>query len=628
MSEHIRTALQVMLGLGFALGLTVLVYWNGLTGSFILDDGANIVIAHIPGSDWDGFIYSITHNGSGLLGRSVSMVTFVLTGLQYGLDPWGYKYHNLLLHLLNGVLLFRFLQLLLPQLDHRQSARHVLAISGGAAAIWLLHPLLVSSVLYAVQRMTQLSAFFTLLALLAYLKARLNLESLWRYLLFGWVLFPLCALLAVLSKENGALLPFYVLLIEVCAFHCNVAAMRTSWRVSALVLIFGLIPIVLGLGALLINFESLINFNGRTFTLEERLLTQLHALFFYVRLILLPRVSAMSLFHDDFPVQTGFDAATLALLLFWITVVVLAWRLRSRSAVFSFGLFWFLVSHLLESTIFPLELVFEHRNYMAAVGLILPLVHAVFTIGFVAHVRFMVPVIMLVFAFLTATRASEWGDHELFTMIALTEHPGSGRAHNNYVNLLSTRRQYDRAVEQLEIMSTAQADTGVYLHKLLLKCGLQIRDDADLVLLEERLNSRPVSVYTLNGLQALINNVAEGRCKHVTLDELEQLVITALEFPMNLKHKAHHASLLRLRGIVAFSKGYYAQGYAWFMTAHEITPDTSLLHELLTYQINLGKTEDAVETLALVEQRNSERFGVDNWRVKQLRHRLRSATGS
>jgi len=112
---------QALLAAGMIVLLlvTVAVYWSGLSGPFMLDDSPNIVAGFIRASGWDEFVYAITHNGSGMLGRGVSMASFVLTGLQYGLDPWGYKYHNLLLHLLNGLMLFRLLQLALPLMDRK-----------------------------------------------------------------------------------------------------------------------------------------------------------------------------------------------------------------------------------------------------------------------------------------------------------------------------------------------------------------------------------------------------------------------------------------------------------------------------------------------------------------------------
>src|SRR5690606_5451195 len=108
---------------------------------------------------------------------------------------------------------------------------------GTVAATWLLHPLLVSTVLYAVQRMAQLSTFFTLLALLAWLKAR-TADKPRSFYFFGWFVMPAMSLLAMLSKENGALLPLYFLLLEVCAFRAGLADMKRSPRLALWLFVF------------------------------------------------------------------------------------------------------------------------------------------------------------------------------------------------------------------------------------------------------------------------------------------------------------------------------------------------------------------------------------------------------
>ena len=48
--------------------------------------------------------------------------------------------------------------------------------------------------------------------------------------------------------------------------------------------------------------------------------------------------------------------------------LLLVWRWGRYLA---FGIAWFLVGHSIESTVFSLELYFEHRNYFPGVGLFL-----------------------------------------------------------------------------------------------------------------------------------------------------------------------------------------------------------------------------------------------------------------
>jgi hypothetical protein len=158
-----------------ALALTALVYVPGLRGPFLFDDIPNLR----PLQDWlsglTGWHEVLFGNRSGLFGRPLSMLSFILDAKLFGMAPFSFKLTNLLIHLACGALIYALLHRLLlrdPHL-HQRAALAALAIS----AIWLLHPLQVSTVLYIVQRMAQLSALFILLALLAYVHGREALEQ-------------------------------------------------------------------------------------------------------------------------------------------------------------------------------------------------------------------------------------------------------------------------------------------------------------------------------------------------------------------------------------------------------------------------------------------------------------------
>lgn len=614
----------VLVSLLACLLLTAFVYRTGFDGGFMLDDYPNVVQAYIANPDRDAIFYTVTHNGSGLLGRSVSMLSFVLSGLQYGLDAWGYKYHNLLLHLLIGVLLFRLLLTLLPQLLPGASAQRQLLVAALVTALWLLHPLQVSTVLYVVQRMTQLAALFIVLALLAWLQARRSDNSPGRYLLYGWVLFPLCSLLAVLSKETGALIPLYVGLIEIVAYGSGPARWRAEPRLALLTGVFVGLPLLLGTVLLMVGFESLVDYSTRTFTLEQRLLSQVHALFFYLRLILLPRLRDMSLFHDDFPLTTTLDASTVALGLLLLALTGLCWRLRQRAPWVCFGLLWFFVSHAMESTIFPLELVFEHRNYLALAGLLLvPAGFACRPAQALAPALTVCLAVLLLFTGMTALRAAEWGNRELFHAMAVADNPASPRALNNQINHLLGRGDHGQVLQLLQRqVEIAPAEAGAYMHLQLVSCDVDGKDPVLWQRTEALLGERPVSVYTLNALQALVVQVIDGRCQALSLDDMERLVDLALEQPGNRAHAGNHAALLRMRGLLAFARGLYAQGYAWLMTAHEHSPTADILGELIGYQVMAGRFGDAEETLQLLERQSARRFGTEAYPVRLARQRL------
>lgn len=619
------TRLQLCVLLGFLSGLliTALVYAAGLDGGFMLDDGPNILQAYIADPDRYAVLYTMTHNGSGVLGRSMSMLSFVLSGLQYGLEPWGYKYHNVLLHLLTGVLLLCLLLQLLPRLAPGLSQERRVVVATLVALLWLLHPLQVSTVLYIVQRMTQLAALFIVLALLAWLKARQEGIARWQYLLFGWCLFPLCTLLAALSKETGALVPVYVLLIELLVFRTRPATLRAQPRLGLLLSVFVLLPLLAAALVLLLRFDAFTDYSTRTFTLGERLLTQVGVLFFYLRLIFLPRLRDMSLFHDDYPVTASLDLPTALLLGLLLLAVASCWLLRRRAPVAAFGIGWFLVSHLMESTIIPLELVFEHRNYLALAGLLL------IPVEFACRRVQLAPgmagcgVVLVLFALMTATRATEWGNREVFHSMSVIEHPRSPRALNNQINTLIGRGDYDQVVALLQRqIEISPLEAGAHMHLQLVQCEEEARDPVIWGTVERLLRERPVSVYTLNGLQALVALVIDGRCKALQVADMISAVDIALAQEDNQAHAENHASLLRLRALLAFSQAYYAQGYAWMMMSHELSPTSSILAELMRYQIAARRFGDAEETLQLLEQQNVRRFGIEEYQVRAARQML------
>ena len=204
-------------------------YLPGLSGPLFFDDVPNLTAnPHLTFSagEFDAWRTAILSNDAGILLRPLSMVTFAVnSALAGGLDAYSLKLVNLGIHLLLGMILYAlFISLLKAPACAGLKLDEILVkqIALFAAALWLLHPLHVSTVLYAVQRMAQLSALFTCAALLVYTRYRI------RWVHSGattgeliaasmWVL--LLAVLAVFSKENGALIPWLIVVVEVFLFQ-------------------------------------------------------------------------------------------------------------------------------------------------------------------------------------------------------------------------------------------------------------------------------------------------------------------------------------------------------------------------------------------------------------------------
>jgi len=357
---------------GFVLAVLILacvwVFGEGLHGPLVLDDALNLedITRYLDGDKTAWAV--ITDNRSGPLGRPISMSTFVADAFLWGDSSWHAKRTNLILHLLIGCLIFLFIRAVLEAV--RCPRREIEIGSLLITALWLFHPINVSSVLYLIQRMAQLSTLFMLFGLIVFLYARrrMDRQQASGYLLL-WLGVPLLTVAAVLSKENGVLLPLLAFGLDRLLFpdRQSPASQSVRW----FFIIFLWVPLLLGIAWLLSSPDRfLVGYTLRDFDLFERLMTQPRVLWSYVAAIVVPQVDLYGVFQDDYVLSRGLltPATTLPAIMAWVVVVWVAFAFRHRIPLLAAGVWLFLVSHLVESTILPLEIYFEHRNYFGSVG--------------------------------------------------------------------------------------------------------------------------------------------------------------------------------------------------------------------------------------------------------------------
>ncbi len=411
----------------------VLAYWLGLGGDFLFDDYPNITLnpairAAADGNpDWFSIAFT---TGSGLLRRPLSMLSFGLNAYWFGMEPLSFKAVNVVIHLLNGLLLWGVFRRLTPQLlaSSRQTLAQAVALV--AAGIWLLHPLHVSSVLYIVQRMNLLATLFMLAGLLCYAEGRVRMCRGEPGLLVA--LSGLCTfgLLAVFCKENGVLIVPYALAIELCCFRFA-APGGSDRRLRVFFWLTLALPLAL-FAAYLASHPAYLAYARNGFTLPTRLLSEARVVCDYLLWTFIPLPSFMGMYHDDIAVSAGlFTPATTALSISFLAMLgVLAWRLRNTWPALTFGVFWFAVGHSLESTILPLELVFEHRNYLPMAGPLLA-VACLAAPAFGNRRRLAVGLgsgIMLALAALLASRTHDWRNALALALSDVANHPESSRS--------------------------------------------------------------------------------------------------------------------------------------------------------------------------------------------------------
>ena len=434
-----------------ALCATVFAYLPGLSGPFLFDDRPNLLFnsfVHLGDLQWGSLRDAALSNESGLFPRAIPSLSFALNYyFAGGFSSVPFKVTNLAIHLLNGILLYL--------LSSRLAGRFIVGrenngirsetVAAAITAIWLLHPLQLTSVLYVVQRMNSLSALFVLAGLLLFIIGRTRLE---RGDPGSFVLMVSGVVgggtLGVLCKENAALISFYALVIEVCCFSsAKLASSKRGllrlyyWAVLGLPLLAALAYAATHPGFILDGYQ------WRTFSLGERLLTQPRVLLYYLGLVFFPSREMLGLFQDDFPLSAGLftPVTTFLAMLAWIALVSLAVLIRRKTPVLLFAVSWYLAGHLMESTVFSLEMVFEHRNYLPSIGPIVALVYAAFIIfersfGSPRLAYLTLAMFSLTLGFVTHSRAYSWSDSGILLESMIKHHPEAARTHGYYAEVL------------------------------------------------------------------------------------------------------------------------------------------------------------------------------------------------
>lgn len=530
-----------------ALLATVAVYWTGLHGPFLLDDPGNLELIRLWLTGKVLLAEAILPQPSVIYSRPVAMASFVLNALVFGDSGFGFKLGNLLVHLACGALGYAVLRRALRR-DARL-APHAGLLAALIAAIWLLHPLHASTVLYAVQRMAQLSALFSLAAVCVFLVARHQLVDgrMRAAQLNLFVSFPLLVFLGVLSKQNAAVAPAICLALELAYFGKNT---RSGATVQNFFAMFLALPALAVAGVLLLAPRILLaTYDDWDFTLAERLLTQGRALVDYIGMLLLPRGPQMGLYTDDFAVSHGLlsPPSTLWCILALVGISALAVVMRKRAPSVFAGWFFFLAAHSVESGFLPLELYYEHRNYLPAFGLflavagLLALVPAFKTTVLAPRKLGLLAVggLVLVFALATHGRALVWRDIGTIAQLGAATHPDSMRAQFDVSYWAVSHKDYPTAIEAMNRLIASENPRNRQMGRLSLvsiNCLRGVSADSPALLLQAASANMPrLTVYESQAFGRLQMISDTHDCAPLTrgaiTDAFQQIVDSAASQP-------------------------------------------------------------------------------------------------
>lgn len=459
-SPPVKPSKQAIFSTVWLVGILLIsltIYQYGWSGGWHFDDAANLGNLTYVFTDGhlntDAALQFVFSGEAGPSGRPLSLLSFLIDGSSWPQNAASLLYTNSMLHLLNAMLLCATLLQIgkLQKLPALYSQRLALALT----TLWLLSPLLASTSLISIQRMTLLSSSFMLLGLLLYMLGRMLLENSFRLgLLVMATGLASCSVLGGLAKEQAVILPLLAWTVEAfllpkIAFKNNLQ--KKIWlQYKILIFYFPTLIILLFLSHIVIKSDS--SYATRDFNLVERLLTQSVILWDYLRLTFFPRALAFGPFHDDYPIY-GFGWQAMLAISVWIAASVACWKARKHSKLPLFALIWYWAAHLIESTVVPLELYFEHRNYLAIIGPLYAVVYGAWYLLLKKQAR-SAYIVFAIYTILTATvllqTTSLNGQRDVAAELWAIEHPNSLRATQHLAQFMIVSNDPQTALRVLD----------------------------------------------------------------------------------------------------------------------------------------------------------------------------------
>ena len=420
--------------------------------------------------------------------RNVVFLTFALNYKINGLNVAGYHIVNILIHIINGFLVYFLALMIFRKLNKTSTGpdsslclspfyKRSLTCSENslmslfAALIFVAHPIQTQAVTYTIQRMTSMAAMFYLASVFFYLKARFIAQSTnhkpQRKVLLtcppelssraGYILSAFCGILALLSKQNTASLPGAILLVE----YLFISRAWQDWKKTIPWFTFSFtlwaisVSYVLGLFSNEFNSSNMLeDISGltraeqvsTTFSRWQYLCTQFNVLVIYIRLLFLP---IHQCFDYLYPYKNGFfDGYTSIAFLFLTGLTVIGIMNIRKRPMISMAVFWFFITLSVESSIIPLYAYFEHRLYLPMFGF--SIFSSWLLFHFLHNKRFWVIVVygVIIVSLGTATyhRNGVWQNRIGLWSDVLSKSPKNHRAYHNLGLALVKQERFEEAI--------------------------------------------------------------------------------------------------------------------------------------------------------------------------------------
>ncbi|MBN2062576.1 MAG: tetratricopeptide repeat protein [Deltaproteobacteria bacterium] len=367
-----------------------------------------------------------------------------------------------------------------------------------AAMIWLVHPLHTQSVTYIVQRLNSMAALFFLLSFILFIKGRLSFEGLPasegivgensmpdtsdnqerrkrkgrkkkknrskrndlnvtalsypsnRSYFIWYSLAAISWFIALGTKQIAATLPFFIFLYEYYFFR----DLDRRWLLNNLKWLIGLIILSCLIAFIFLGpdpLERLMSgrdFDNDEFSYSERVLTQFRVVIYYLSLIFFPHPSRLRLDYD-FNLSNSLISPVSTILCLGLIAAILcsAIVIARKERLLSFCILWFFGNLVIESSVVPLAIIYEHRTYLPSMLVVLFTTTLIY--GFIRpkwiKITLLIAVIS-VFSLWTYERNKVWKDDVSLWSDVADKSPSNYTAHTNLGIALDRRGRTDEAI--------------------------------------------------------------------------------------------------------------------------------------------------------------------------------------
>lgn len=530
---------------------------------------------------------------AGPLGRPIALATFAAQYYNWPHNLGGLVSVNVLIHLLNGLLVAWFGLRLCRSVKRIPVPPVPFAVT--LFSLWILHPLLASSSLLIIQRMATLSATFVLLGLIGYLAGRnrlLEKRPTGRALMVGSL--GVGTLMAMFTKESGALLPAYIWVLEYTLL--DPARKLRLWRS------FLHFPPLVLLAYLAARIPNLFDVGPNGFSGWQRLLTEGPILWRYLQLIFIPTASRLGPFHDDVAIVGNLAESPEAILawLAWLAIGGSCVILRRSFPWYSFAVGWFLTGHALESTVLILEPYFEHRNYLPSIGPLAGLCRIVWTVplSYRRMATIAITAYIAILAFVLHEVTAAWGNPVLASRLWAERQTGSERAQQFLAQRYILAGSYEQALSTIEVAAkNIPGSAGLELQKIQVACAF--RDDIPArvsaalpVLIHARTNYAAIDC-----LKSLIDLGLEHKCPGLGIDNLHLLIDTLLLNSNYQRNKSTAFNLHQFKSYLHYQSRQLDPAVQHLEQAFEVQPDLDTGMLMIYYLESAGLRTDALAKL-------------------------------